>query len=88
MSKLTSLQKNLSSWELSQKKKNYMNPEFFHRPPAIDPWKLNQMETQYVKDAVPSVTDLKFGFSAHHRNNKDTNAAIANKRMMDNLARK
>lgn len=83
--KLTSFQKNLSSWELSQKQKNYMNPEFFHTPAQIDPWKLGRMETQYVKDNIPSLRNMQFGFSAHHRNNKDANQTIMNKRILENF---
>lgn len=86
--KLKTLNKdeNLTEWQKDQKKKNYYNPSFFLKQETkLDPWEIGRRETQKVKNEIPVLSDLKFGFSARHRNNKEVNNLIRNQKMIKQL---
>jgi hypothetical protein len=72
----------LSKWQKEQIKLGYHNPQFFHKPDEIDPWKLGQMETQIVKEHIPALKNTNFMFSANRRNNKEMNQILKNNKII------
>lgn len=73
----------LSNWQKQQKEKRHYNPEMYLKRQEIDPWALGRMETEIIKQNIPALAKLQFGFSARHRNNKEMNQIINNQKMME-----
>jgi predicted RND superfamily exporter protein len=83
--KLSQLTKDdlISAWQKEQIAKGHQNPGFFMERKEFDPWKLDKIEVNAVKENIPSLNKLEFG--GRYRCNKDINQAIKQSRFQQNI---
>jgi predicted RND superfamily exporter protein len=72
----------ISTWQKEQNAKGY-DTSFIIERKEFDPWKLDKLEVNAVKENIPSLQKVEFG--GRYRCNKDINQSIKQSRFQQNI---